>query len=91
MKLSTGGSVRVYPYNASNPTGPKRTHQETLEQAKEAAAACSKPVRLIIIIINNNCMYIDVTVHMMMIVYYMYISVLASNKIGVVNLTTNDF
>lgn len=40
IKLSSGGTVRVYPYDTSNPTGPKRTHLETLEEAKQASLTC---------------------------------------------------
>lgn len=34
----SGGSVRVFPYDEKDPTGPKRTHTESIEQAKQAAS-----------------------------------------------------
>lgn len=41
VKCESGGTVRVYPYDESDPTGPKRTHEETLEHAKKAVESGS--------------------------------------------------
>ena len=38
LKLDTGGTVHVYPYIPSNPTGPKRTEEETKMHAREAVS-----------------------------------------------------
>lgn len=33
----SGGTIRVFPYDEQDPTGPPRTHEESMEQAKKAA------------------------------------------------------
>ncbi|XP_066936547.1 uncharacterized protein [Clytia hemisphaerica] len=38
-KTAKNGNVRCFPFNKSNPTGPHRTHTETVEHAKEAMIA----------------------------------------------------
>ena len=38
LKLDTGGTVHVYPYIPSNPTGPKRTEEETKMHTREAVS-----------------------------------------------------
>ena len=35
VSISSGdGTVRYYPFDASNPTGPSRTHKQLIEDAK---------------------------------------------------------
>lgn len=41
VKVGSGGSVRVYPYIEDNPTGPKQTHEKTMEHALKAVSTGS--------------------------------------------------
>ena len=38
MKCGARGTVRVFPYNEETPTGPKRSHDGTVNHGKEAVA-----------------------------------------------------
>ena len=45
VKCASGGTVTVYPYEQS-PTGPKRTHVDTIDHAEKAIAE-NKSVSLV--------------------------------------------
>lgn len=41
IRCGGGGTTRVYPYDEMNPTGPKRTQDETIKQARDAVVTKS--------------------------------------------------
>ena len=63
MSIKSGeGSVRYYPFDTSDPTGPCRTHKQLIRDAKSAVSQGSQVMLVCTVTVTCSCEFLFVLI-----------------------------